>query len=83
MPEHGRLKVTAAQYPLDRPRSMREWRNKATRWVADGAESGAEILFSQKLIWRPYGGCALKERRAVTSTGRLSRAPRRWPDGSS
>jgi predicted amidohydrolase len=38
------MRVAAAQYPIGQPKSMEEWREKAARWVADGAGTGAEIL---------------------------------------
>jgi predicted amidohydrolase len=38
------LKVAAAQYPIDQPASLAEWRDKIARWVAEGAATGAEIL---------------------------------------
>jgi predicted amidohydrolase len=44
MAARDQVKVAAAQYPIGRPASMHEWRGKAARWVADGAETGAEIL---------------------------------------
>lgn len=38
------VKVASAQYPIDQPASLEEWRDKIARWVAEGAETGAEIL---------------------------------------
>ena len=38
------LKVAAAQYPIDQPATLDAWRDKIARWVADGAETGAEVL---------------------------------------
>jgi len=38
------LKVASAQYPIDQPASLDEWRDKIARWVADGAATGAEVL---------------------------------------
>ncbi len=38
------LKVASAQYPIDKPASLDAWRDKISRWVADGAETGAEVL---------------------------------------
>lgn len=38
------LKVASAQYPIDQPASLDDWRDKVTRWVAEGAQTGAEIL---------------------------------------
>jgi predicted amidohydrolase len=44
MAARDRMKIAAAQYPIGQPKSMGEWREKAARWVADGAATGAEIL---------------------------------------
>ena len=44
MAARERMRVAAAQYPIGQPKSMEEWREKAARWVADGAGTGAEIL---------------------------------------
>ncbi|KAB2940780.1 MAG: carbon-nitrogen hydrolase family protein [Hyphomicrobium sp.] len=38
------LKVAAAQYPIDQPATLEAWRDKIARWVADGAQTGAEVL---------------------------------------
>ena len=38
------LKVASAQYPIDQPATLYAWRDKIARWVADGAETGAEVL---------------------------------------
>ncbi len=38
------LKVAAAQYPIDQPATLDAWREKIARWVASGAETGAEVL---------------------------------------
>lgn len=38
------LKVAAAQYPIDQPATLDAWRDKIARWVADGAQTGAEVL---------------------------------------
>jgi predicted amidohydrolase len=38
------LKVASAQYPVDQPATLDAWRDKIARWVADGAETGAEVL---------------------------------------
>jgi predicted amidohydrolase len=40
----GRLKVAAAQYPLDPLPDLGAWRQKTNRWVAEGAATGAELL---------------------------------------
>ena len=44
MTKRETLKVAAAQYPIDRPTSLEAWRHKISRWVKDGAETGAELL---------------------------------------
>jgi predicted amidohydrolase len=44
MAARDRVKVAAAQYPIDRTRTMQEWREKTARWVDEGAEAGAELL---------------------------------------
>jgi len=38
------LKVAVAQYPIGQLSTMAEWRDKAARWVAQGAETGARLL---------------------------------------
>jgi predicted amidohydrolase len=38
------LKVASAQYPIDKPATLQAWRDKVARWVAEGAETGAEVL---------------------------------------
>ena len=38
------LPIAVAQYPIGEPVTMAEWRDKADRWVADGAATGAELL---------------------------------------
>jgi predicted amidohydrolase len=38
------LKVASAQYPIDQPATLDAWRDKIARWVADGADTGAEVL---------------------------------------
>lgn len=44
MAARDQVTIAAAQYPIDQPKSMQEWRDKVARWVAGGAETGAEIL---------------------------------------
>lgn len=39
-----RLVIAAAQYPIDRPADLDAWVEKASRWVADGAATGARLL---------------------------------------
>lgn len=38
------LKIAAAQYPIGEPASLGAWRDKIARWVAEGAETGADLL---------------------------------------
>lgn len=38
------LRVAAAQYPIDEPGSLAEWREKVARWVAEGVATGAELI---------------------------------------
>lgn len=38
------IRIAAAQYPIDEPASLDEWRSKIERWVAEGAATGAELL---------------------------------------
>ena len=38
------LKVAAAQYPLDQMAGFQAWTSKVSRWVADGAATGACLL---------------------------------------
>ena len=40
----SRLTVASAQYPLDPVPDFAAWAAKMTRWVADGAATGAELL---------------------------------------
>ena len=39
-----RLKIAAAQYPIDRYDTLGAYRDKLTRWVAEAAGAGAELL---------------------------------------
>ena len=41
-PDH--IKVSAAQYPIEAPASLSDWRDKQARWVAEGAATGAQLL---------------------------------------
>jgi predicted amidohydrolase len=46
-----RLRVAAAQYPLDALADIEAWRQKTGRWVAEGAGTGANLL-----VFPEYGG---------------------------
>ena len=48
------LKVAAAQYPVGRPSSLDAWADGITRWVAEAAEAGAELL-----VFPEYGALEL------------------------
>ncbi len=48
------VKVAAAQYPLDALDRLEAWAAKATRWVEDGAATGAELL-----VFPEYGSIEL------------------------
>jgi len=49
-----RLRVAAAQYPLDALANMEAWREKANGWVREGAATGARLL-----VFPEYGGLEL------------------------
>jgi predicted amidohydrolase len=68
MAVRDRVKVAAAQYPIDRPNSMQEWRDKAARWVADGAATGAEIL-----VFPEYGAIEVAAAFGAAVAGDLQR----------
>jgi predicted amidohydrolase len=59
-----RLKVAAAQYPIDRLATFAEWREKSARWIAEGAATGASLL-----VFPEYGAIELAATRgdAVSS----------------
>lgn len=44
MARPDRIKVAVAQYPIGQPATVAEWREKAARWVARGAATGAQLL---------------------------------------
>lgn len=44
VPGPDRVRVAAAQYPIDAPESFGAWRDKQARWIADGAATGAALL---------------------------------------
>ncbi len=39
-----KLRVAAAQYPIEAVETLGHWRDKIARWVAEGAATGAELL---------------------------------------
>ena len=44
MPNRDSLKIAAAQYPVDEPATLDDWRDKVAHWVAEGAATGASLL---------------------------------------
>jgi predicted amidohydrolase len=44
MAARDRLRVAAAQYPIDAPASLEAWEAKIRSWVASGAATGADLL---------------------------------------
>lgn len=48
------LRVAAAQFPVGRPASLDAWADGITRWVAEAAEAGAELL-----VFPEYGALEL------------------------
>ncbi len=48
------MKIAAAAYPIDRPASFDAWAAKLTRWVAEAAEAGADLL-----VFPEYGAMEL------------------------
>lgn len=53
-PRPDRLRVAAAQYPLDALPDMAAWTSKVARWVGDGAATGAQLL-----VFPEYGAIEL------------------------
>ncbi len=39
-----RIRVAAAQYPIDGPTTLIEWGDKQARWIGEGAATGAALL---------------------------------------
>ena len=62
-----RLRVAAAQYPLDPVADLVAWGAKAARWVADGAATGASLL-----VFPEYGAIELAATRGPAVTADLS-----------
>jgi predicted amidohydrolase len=61
-----RIKVGAAQYPLDWVPDLEAWRGKVSRWVADGAATGADLL-----VFPEYGAIELAAARGSAVAGSL------------
>lgn len=39
-----RIRVAAAQYPIEAPQTIGDWRDKQACWIAEGAAMGAQLL---------------------------------------
>ena len=64
----GRLRVAAAQYPLDPVESFEAWTRKITAWVADGAATGAELL-----VFPEYGAIEIAAAAGAEAAASLTR----------
>ncbi|HXF54044.1 MAG TPA: nitrilase-related carbon-nitrogen hydrolase [Hyphomicrobiaceae bacterium] len=62
-----RLRVAAAQYPLDALPNMQAWREKTNGWVSMGAATGARLL-----VFPEYAGLELAATRGVAVAGDLA-----------
>ena len=62
-----RLRVAAAQYPLDPVAELTAWTAKVSRWVADGAATGSRLL-----VFPEYGAIELAATRGVAVTADLA-----------
>jgi predicted amidohydrolase len=51
-----RVRVAAAQYPLDRFETLGDYKNKLARWVRDAANHGAELLIFPEYGAMEYAG---------------------------
>jgi predicted amidohydrolase len=61
------LRIAAAQYPIDQPATLAAWQAKLTRWVADGAATGAQLL-----VFPEYGAIELAAIRGGKIAGDLN-----------
>src|SRR5690606_14003343 len=57
-----------AQYPIDEPATVAEWRENAARWVASGAETGAQLL-----VFPEYGAIEITATFGGEIAGNLQR----------
>ena len=62
------MRIAAAAYPVDCPASFSAWQDKITRWVADAAGQGADLL-----VFPEYG---LMELAALLAPGAAADGPR-------
>src|SRR5690606_36340310 len=68
MARPDRIKVAVAQYPIDEPATVAEWRENAARWVASGAETGAQLL-----VFPEYGAIEIAATFGGEIAGNLQR----------
>ena len=61
------VSIAAAQYPLDAAASFAAWTGKVSRWVADGAASGAQLL-----VFPEYGAIEVAATRGTAVTSDLA-----------
>lgn len=61
------VSIAAAQYPLDAAASFDAWTGKVSRWVADGAASGAQLL-----VFPEYGAIEVAATRGAAVTSDLA-----------
>jgi predicted amidohydrolase len=69
MARPDRIKVAVAQYPIGEPATVAEWREKAARWVAEGAETGAQLL-----VFPEYGAMEIAATFGAEIAGDLQRS---------
>ena len=68
MARPDRIKVAVAQYPIGQPATVAEWREKAARWVARGAQTGAQLL-----VFPEYGAIEIAATFGAGIAGDLQR----------
>jgi predicted amidohydrolase len=54
----GTVKIAAAQYPIERFATLADYETKLSRWVADAAGAGAELLVFPEYGAMEYAGAA-------------------------
>ncbi len=64
MPGPDRIRVAAAQYPIDATPDFAAWRDKQARWIGEGAATGAALL-----VLPEYGLMELAAAAAPAVTG--------------
>jgi predicted amidohydrolase len=66
IPLPDRVRVAAAQYPIDQPTTFTVWQAKMAKWVAEGAATSAELL-----VFPEYGAIELAAIRGTKIAGDL------------